>query len=78
MKDTHSAFHWLDHVIGKRESRRIRDDHNRLYNDYCALFEAAKEARLLNTALRLNGPSAKTVWDNLDKAAGWTIGELTK
>jgi hypothetical protein len=28
------AFHWPDHVIGKRESRRIRDEHNALFNSH--------------------------------------------
>lgn len=26
-------FHWPDHVIGKRESRRIREDHNAALNE---------------------------------------------
>jgi hypothetical protein len=29
----HTAFHWPDHTIGKRESRAIRESHNALYND---------------------------------------------
>ena len=37
---THTAFHWPDHNIGKRESRAIREAHNALYNDYKEL-EAA-------------------------------------
>ena len=36
----HTAFHWPDHTIGKRESRAIREAHNALYNDYKEL-EAA-------------------------------------
>ena len=35
-----SAFHWPDHVIGKRESRRIRDEHNVLYNSHAELVTA--------------------------------------
>lgn len=38
------AFHWPDHVIGKRESRRIRDAHNELYNSHAYLLEAVKLA----------------------------------
>lgn len=37
MSTTHTAFHWPDHVIGKRESRRIRDAHNALYNSHAEL-----------------------------------------
>lgn len=33
-------FLWPDHVIGKRESRRIRDDHNALYNSHHELLTA--------------------------------------
>jgi len=36
------AFHWPDHVIGKRESRRIRDDHNALYNSHAELLRALR------------------------------------
>lgn len=35
-----AAFHWPDHVIGKRESRRIRDEHNALYNSHAELAAA--------------------------------------
>ena len=35
-----SAFLWPDHVIGKRESRRIRDEHNALYNSHAELAAA--------------------------------------
>jgi hypothetical protein len=35
-----NAFHWPDHVIGKRESRRIRDAHNDLYNSHHELLTA--------------------------------------
>lgn len=34
------AFHWPDHVIGKRESRRIRDEHNALFNSHHELLTA--------------------------------------
>lgn len=35
-------FLWPDHVIGKRESRRIRDEHNALYNSHYRLQQAIK------------------------------------
>jgi hypothetical protein len=38
----HTAFHWPDHTIGKRESRYIREAHNALYNDFHDLLAALK------------------------------------
>ena len=35
MKQT--TWHWPDHVIGKRESRRLREEHNTLANSHEAL-----------------------------------------
>lgn len=35
----HEFFHWPDHVVGKRESRQIREAHNAAMNDYHALLE---------------------------------------
>ena len=37
------AFHWPDHVIGKRESRRIRDEHNALFNSHHELASKLRE-----------------------------------
>lgn len=39
------AFLWPDHVIGKRESRQIREEHNALYNSHAELLAACLEAR---------------------------------
>jgi hypothetical protein len=33
-----SCWLWPDHVIGKRESRQLRDEHNALVNDHAALL----------------------------------------
>ncbi|MDO8705375.1 MAG: hypothetical protein Q7J84_10560 [Sulfuricaulis sp.] len=38
-----SAFLWPDRVIGKRESRRIRDEHNALYNSHAELAGALRD-----------------------------------
>lgn len=35
MKQT--TWHWPDHVIGKRESRRLREEHNELANSHANL-----------------------------------------
>ena len=39
----HEFFHWPDHVIGKRESRQIREAHNATLNDYHELLETTRE-----------------------------------
>ena len=31
------TWHWPDHVIGKRESRRLREEHNELANSHADL-----------------------------------------
>ena len=38
MKQT--TWHWPDHVIGKRESRRLREEHNALANSHHELVVA--------------------------------------
>ena len=35
----HKAWHWPDHAIGKRESKQLREEHNKLYNAYSALCD---------------------------------------
>ena len=37
------AFHWPDHNIGKRESRRIREEHNALFNSHAELVTALEQ-----------------------------------
>ena len=39
----HKSFLWPDHNIGKRESRRIREEHNAAINDMSELLEALRE-----------------------------------
>ena len=34
---------WPDHVIGKRESRKLREEHNALINSHAELLEALRE-----------------------------------
>lgn len=36
-----SFWHWPDHVIYKRESRRLRDEHNAVMNSNARLLAAA-------------------------------------
>ena len=46
MKTKHEAADWTrswlwpDHAIGKRESRRLREEHNKLSNSHAELLEA--------------------------------------
>lgn len=42
-----SRFHawlWPDHFIGIRESRRLREEQNALFNSHCELLECLKLA----------------------------------
>ena len=39
----HKSFLWPDHIIGKGESRRIREEHNAAINDMSELLEALRE-----------------------------------
>ena len=62
MIDKHSPFLWPDRVIGKRESRKIREAHNALVNDYHALVEAVRaaiECKLIpNVTAKNGGPTS--------------------
>ena len=51
-----SAWLWPDHNIGKRESRRLRDDHNALYNSHDRLTKAL--ALIAGSAGFAGGPYA--------------------
>ena len=37
MNTKQTTWHWPDHVIGKRESRRLREEHNALANSHAEL-----------------------------------------
>ena len=38
--ETTQCWHWPDHTIGKRESRRLREEHNQLVNSHAELLTA--------------------------------------
>ena len=61
------AFHWPDHVISKRESRRIRDEHNELFNSHAELLEALR--RLVSRALVLDQSATVDGLANCDALA---------
>lgn len=39
---TPSSWLWPDRVIGKRESRRLREEHNRVVNNHAELLQACQ------------------------------------
>lgn len=64
---SHHAFHWPDHTIGKRESRRIRDEHNALFNSHAELLAALKQMVEMFEAHvegRVGPDDAAARWDN--------------
>jgi hypothetical protein len=47
------CWHWPDHVAGKRETRRLREEHNAAVNSHAELLGLAKmiDAWLVSPAL---------------------------
>lgn len=58
MKQT--TWHWPDHVIGKRESRRLREEHNELANSHYELLLIAEQ--VMNLTLDENDPCHIAIW----------------
>lgn len=52
---------WPDRAIGKRESRRLREEHNAAVNDVAALLEACRDA-VATLANGKNPPSRRMEW----------------
>lgn len=48
----HYPILWPDHNIGKRESRRIRNEQNALYNDYRRALEIVQAVYVAGQAGR--------------------------
>ena len=48
MKQT--TWHWPDHVIGKRESRRLREEHNELADSHAELVASLERSLKLYDA----------------------------
>ena len=67
------AILWPDHVIGKRESRIIRDNHNALYNSHAQLL-AALEALCADSYLAdpINADRMKQARAAIQQAKGET------
>jgi hypothetical protein len=47
VKTRHQFWHWPDHIIRKRESRRLRDEHNAAVNDAEELLQVLEHAEHL-------------------------------
>ena len=59
MNTKQTTWHWPDHVIGKRESRRLREEHNALANSHAELVLIAQAYRnLLKTMAHTDGEVA--------------------
>ena len=55
-----ASWLWPDHIIGKRESRRLREEHNALLNSHAEMYAALHGLR--DWAIRLGGWDAPC-WD---------------
>lgn len=59
MNRKQTTWHWPDHVISKRESRRLREEHNALANSHHELLSIAEAYRnLLKTMAHTDGEVA--------------------
>jgi hypothetical protein len=57
-------WHWPDHMIGKRESRVLREEHNQVVNLNCDLVAALEALHSCHRAFSL-----KNEWTVLDDDA---------
>ena len=63
-----SAWLWPDHVIGKRESRVLREEHNAVYNSHAELLEALRGVCATYRTFR-NVDRGGLEWTSTDDAA---------
>ena len=71
----HKSFLWPDHNIGKRESRRIREEHNAAINDMSELLEALRETLefAIEANNRLPPPESKEEMESGFGCNSWTV-----
>ena len=71
----HKSFLWPDHNIGKRESRRIREEHNAAINDMSELLEALRETLefAIEANNRLPSPESKEEMESGFGCNSWTV-----
>lgn len=70
---------WPDHVIGKRESRRLREEHNHLVNELAKL--RAKSAQVVKHFWEERKRSdellaACKLWERAEKDGGVSMADL--
>jgi hypothetical protein len=65
------TWQWPDHVIGKRESRRLREEHNRVVNLVCICGVKLRVPNPYSTAEVVECSACGTVFDS----AGWIVEE---
>ena len=71
----HKSFLWPDHIIGKGESRRIREEHNAAINDMSELLEALRETLefAIEANNRLPSPESKEEMESGFGCNSWTV-----
>jgi len=67
-------WHWPDHVIGKRESRRLREEHNARMNERHEAKEALSEIHSIMNGVEWSSETLDLIADVIIKA-GYTIKE---
>ncbi len=67
-------WHWPDHVIGKRESRRLREEHNARMNERHEAKEALNEIHATLNGVEWSSETLDLIADVIIKA-GYTIKE---
>lgn len=55
MNATAKCWLWPDRTIGKRESRQLREEHNKIVNQHAELLEAVKKCEDAIGFARLTG-----------------------
>ena len=71
----HSTWLWPDRTIGKRESRALRDEHNRLINSHAKLLEAIEQSLTAYGALGYMRPKeyAQRRFDEINRVLSAAI-----
>lgn len=69
IENTNTCWLWPDHNIGKRESRRLREEHNRMANEHHCLLEIERQLDALCNQMSAAGfvipPNVRKAQTNL-------------
>ncbi len=71
-------WHWPDHVIGKRESRRLREEHNARMNERRELLHVLEKALPQIKRYRMTDPNGETCENPVLEEALEAIETATK